>query len=106
MAPSPAATTNEPGTVLTLPTMLLFVGSICTTVPCESAASHTPLGSTAMPPSLFPIVVGMLAITLFVETSIRSMRAAPQQGTHKLSNPSPSPEQGESPTEIFATTLF
>jgi hypothetical protein len=52
------------------------------------------------------IVVAILATTLFVVGSTRSIRLLPQQGTQMLPNPIPSPEHGAFPVATLATTLL
>src|SRR5260370_24559678 len=93
-APSPNATANEPGGTWISATGLLVAGSKRTNVPRRSTIIHTLAAPTARPPSLCPMAVGIVAVTCPVFRSTRASVESPQLGTHKLPNPTASPEQG------------
>src|SRR5258706_10087633 len=60
----------------------------------------------AIEPSLLATPVWMTADTAPVFTSTRAIVLSPQLGTHRLPNPTASPEQGPLPTAIVAATVL
>src|SRR5262249_14129789 len=59
-----------------------------------------------IPPSVSPIPLAKVAVTLLVFRSTRATVWSPQFGTHKLPNPIARPEHGLLPTSIVADTLL
>src|SRR5258706_10688335 len=105
-APSPNAMPHEPAGTWISATGVLVAGSKRTSVPFLSMTSQTLDAPTAMPPSLVPMVVAIVAVTLLVFRSTRAKVLSRQLGTQRLPNPTASPEQGRLPVVIVATTVL
>src|SRR5258705_398757 len=89
-------------------TTVLVDGSKRASVPFASVISHTLPAPVAMDPSVLPMVVLIVAVTVPVCKSTRlidgGVVASPQFGTHRLPKPAARPEQGRLPTATVAAT--
>src|SRR3954454_14199124 len=104
-APSPNVTQYDPAATRISATTLLSAGSMRASVPFLSVIIHTLPAPVAIPPSVSPIAIGKVAVTLSVLRSTRERVLSPQFGTHRLPNPIVRPEHGLLPTGMTASTL-
>src|SRR4029079_8464676 len=87
-------------------TTRFVAGSKRASVPLVSVINQTLPAPAAIPPSLSPIVVGSVAVTVPVFRSTRDIVDSPQLGTHRVPKPAASPEHGALPTLIRPTTAL
>src|SRR5450755_161242 len=80
----------------------LVLGSTRESFPALSETSQTASSEVAMPPSLSPGPMGMVAETEFVFMSTRATVLSPQLGDQMLPKPAARPEQGRLPTVTVA----
>src|ERR1035438_3356757 len=84
----------------------LVLGLMRESFPALSVTSQTASSEVAMPPSLSPGPMGMVAETEFVFISTREIVLSSQLGDQMLPKPAARPEQGSLPTALVAALLF